>query len=253
MTSVLPHSAVIRKNVDDYLDLTSKHINGRTHKLKSTAYFRTIYKITLALDSVLAKLSRRLTPKPSVLRLVVQQIPVLVAVTDESASQVQLRRFIECVFWQVYFSEHKVEWEEFSSNPGLPIQRDLTKPIAYSAHRESSFYRNYAKERFATEPSGLARGAIDALSTDFATLSAAAHGSSAVRSGKLYPPLVSIDDARLSGFADCYRRVASSGAIILCAFSKLDFDALPPAYRSWFDWLVGSNTSKLVRSGHFGL
>jgi hypothetical protein len=41
--------------------------------------------------------------------------------------------------------------------------------------------------------------------------------------------------------------------IVLAAFFRTKFENLPPVHRAWFDWLVGSNTAKRIRSGKFGL
>jgi hypothetical protein len=253
VTSVLPHSAVIRNDVDQYLDITAAHIASQISNLKSSGSFRNIYKITLSTDCLLAKLPRNALPNPGVLRGVLQQIPILVSSTNESAHLVQLRRFVECVFWLVYFSDHSVEWSKFSLDPGRPIEKDLTKPISFNAHREASYYRNYASERFSTEPSGLVINAISDLNQAFGELSAAAHGASDVRKGKLYPPLQPLDSDQLAEFAKTYRRVASAGALVVAAYFQRQFDNLPPVHRQWFDWLIGPARSKKLQSGPFGL
>jgi hypothetical protein len=221
--------------------------------LKLSGAFRNIYKATLAIDCLLTKLPKSALPPPSTLRGVVQQVPILATVALDTAAIVQLRRFIECAFWLLYFSEHRVEWLEFQSNPGKAIQKDQTKPISYNAHREPSFYRNYARERFDAEPSGLAVEAVNALSAIFGSLSSAAHGASAVRADKLSPPLRKLSEQDQLEFCETYRKVAGSGAILLFAFHRPQFNKLPAVYRAWFDWLVGPSTSKAVKAGPFGL
>jgi hypothetical protein len=172
---------------------------------------------------------------------------------QDAPATVELRRFLECVFWCVYFSDHSVEWLDFESDPGRSIEPEVSKPISYNTHREPTFYRNYARERFLSEPSELAKQAVDELNVQYASLSAAAHGSSSVKHGRLIPPLTNFWEAELGRFAETYRTVASAGAITLAAFCRAQFDSLPPAYRGWFDWLVGGERAKKIRGGPFGL
>jgi hypothetical protein len=173
--------------------------------------------------------------------------------SQDVPASVELRRFLECVFWCIYFTDHQVEWAEFKSNPERNIEREVSQPIRYNAHREPAFYRNYASERFSEEPSGLAKLSVDSSSVHYSTLSAAAHGSSSIRNARLVPPLHKFTEVEMEKFARTYRSVASAGAIILAAFFRRQFDSLPPAHREWFDWLVGSERRKKIRSGPFGL
>lgn len=253
MTSVLPHSAVIRANVSKYLGDVAAHVAAQIGDLESSGPYRSIYKTTLAVDCILAKLPQSSRPRSYVLRSTVQRVPVLISMGQDIPASVELRRFLECVFWCVYFTDHTVEWSEFKSNPERNIEREVSQPIRYNAHREPTFYRNYASERFSEEPSGVAKLAVEHSSVHYSTLSVAAHGSSSIRNARLVPPLRAVAEADMEKFARTYRSVASAGAIILAAFFRRQFDSLPPAHREWFDWLIGSDRSRKIRSGQFGL
>src|SRR5688572_28820879 len=99
MTSALPHSAVIRSNVDSYLDESGAHFSKHISALKSSGAYRNIYKITLALDAFLCKLPASSRPNIDAVRGVIQRVPVLISVGQEEPAAVELRRFLECVFW----------------------------------------------------------------------------------------------------------------------------------------------------------
>lgn len=253
MMSALPHSAVIRDNVSKYLGDVATHIAAQIGDLEGSGPFRAVYKTTLAIDCFLAKLPQSSRPRSRVLRGTIQRIPVLIAMGQDVPASVDLRRFLECVFWCVYFTDHHVEWGMFMSDPERNIEREISQPIRYNAHREPSFYRNYTKERFADEPSELAKLEVDRSTVHYSTLSAAAHGSSSIGKARLVPPLKAIPESDMDRFAKTYRGVTSAGAIILAAFFRRQFDALPPAHREWFDWLIGAERSKKIRSGEFGL
>lgn len=253
MTSVLPHSAVMRANVSRYVREVADHVNGQVADLEKSGAYRSIYKTTLAADCFLEKLPKSSCPQPNVLRGIIQRVPVLIAMGQYVPASIELRRFLECVFWCVYFTDHQIEWVEFKTNPERAIERDVAQPIKYNAHREPAFYRNYARERMSEEPSGLAKRSVEYASGHYSNLSAAAHGSSSIQHARLAPPLYAVDESEIGKFARTFRSVASGGAIILAAFFRKQFDSLPPAHREWFDWLIGSDRKKKIRSGPFGL
>lgn len=252
MASVLPHSAQIRADIAKYLTDAAALASKSSSRLNSSGNFRAIYKITLATDAVLSKLSPKLTPRLAVPRSIIQRVPVLIAVSQIPAAKVELRRFIEVAMWAVYFSDHPIEWATFESHPERGIQSDTDSPITYNAHREPAFYRNYAKERFSNEPSGLAKQAVADLGVQFSYLSAMAHGAALAARKRLLPPIEEVDEKNLSDVMTHQRRVCASVCIMLSAFCRQQFDGLPPAHRAWFDWLLGTKASSL-RSKPFGL
>jgi hypothetical protein len=101
MSSVLPHSATIRANVEQYLTDTARHVASEIENLRGSGAYRTIYKITLALDSFLSRLPNSLRPRSSVPRSIIQRVPILIAMGQDAPATVELRRFLECVFWCV--------------------------------------------------------------------------------------------------------------------------------------------------------
>ena len=252
MASVLPHSAQIRADVDSYLTEASDLVSSAVAELGTSSNFRTIYKAALATDAVVGKISTRVTPTRAVSRSIVQRVPVLVCLSQLAAARVELRRFIEAVFWTVYFSDHSVEWRSFESNPTAGIDSDTSRPINYCAHREPSFYRNYARELFSDEPSGLVTEAVVELGTYYGSLSSEVHAGATSTRKRLTPAFETPSEQELAAFAKTQRSIFAAGCVVLCGFDTSAFDRFPPVHRAWFDWVIGRRRAKAVRAGSFG-
>ena len=253
MASILPHSAQIRADVAAYLNNASTLVNAALNDLKNSGDYKAIYKITLSADAVLSKLGVELRPSCSVSRNILQRIPVLVALAQTSAAQVELRRLIEVVFWTVYFSDHPIEWNSFEENPTAGIEVDPERPISYNAHRMPSYYRKYAIELFAKEPYGLAKQAANELATQYGNLSVDVHAAAGSTTKQLSPAFDAADKKKITDFMKTQRIVFSASCLVLCAYDRHHFDRLPAVHRAWFDWLIGSTKAKALRSGRFGL
>ncbi len=254
MPSPLPHSAALRADVQKYISDVGKEVQGHCLKLSSAPQFRAIYKTSLATDSVLARISsRRHKPKLSATRLLARKIPYLVGVGQMSSARIEIRRLTEMTFWVVYFSDHAVEFQCFEKSPSSGISSNPDLPIEFASRREPSFYRKYAKELFRNEPSGLACEAVDTLSASYSILSESAHAGVLVRSGKFASVLDKISNSRMETFSTIHKRVCAAVCMVLAAFSSARFDRLPPVYRAWFDWLIGREAAKRLRSQRFGL
>ena len=147
MPSVLPHNTAFRKMVRAYLDETSGAIRNHVESLNGLAEYRNIYRITWATDHVYSGLGTESNrPKVDVARDILRRVPLLVAVAQLSVATIELRRFVEVLFWVLYFSEHPVEWSSFKRYPNRSYEQDKGDPISYGAHRELGFYINYARE-----------------------------------------------------------------------------------------------------------
>jgi hypothetical protein len=254
MASVLPHSAVIKSNVDEYCKDTQVIVGECVGRVRSESDFREIVKATLATDTVLARLStRREAPRISAARGLMQRVPLLVAIGQLPASRAELRRFIEVTLWTIYFTDHPIEWRAFCQDVGRGYAKDINAPIAYCAFRERLFYSNYAIELFEKEPSGLAQLAAKKLSTVFAELNAFVHPGHVATTTPLRPAWDDVTKKELKQLAMLHRNVCSSACMVLSARFRKQFDRLPPVGRAWFDWLVGSQLAKKLRAGDFGL
>ena len=254
MSSVLPHNAQIREDVSSYLLEASGIVKDRTEKLEVSGEYRNIYKSCLATDSVLKKLSTsRETPRLNVARGLIQRVPLLVAVGQLPACHNELRRFIEVVVWCIYFTDHPIEWQSFSGEPSRGFARDIATPLTFCAFRERAFYSNYAEELFIRESSGVAAVAAKELSVSYNELNADVHAAHIATTTSLKPAWDSPTNTELSSLAKRHRSICANACVVLAAYFRQRFDKLPPVHRAWFDWLVGSNVTKKLRSGQFGL
>jgi hypothetical protein len=253
MAGILPHSTVIRGQIDSYLGQAAHLTKASADALRSNGDFTAVYKIALATDSVLSKLASNERPKLTAARTVVRRVPFLAIVGQTDAAMVDLRRLIELCFWCVYFSEHPVEWRSFAESPGRGIEAEKTEPISLAAHREPSHYANYARERFHGEPSGLAVEATDSLRAHYGTLSGSVHASSLTSGKLLLPPIRVPPKQDLPRLMSTFKSVAGSVCLVLAAFHRKRFERLPPMHREWFDWLIGDQLKRRLRSGQFGL
>jgi hypothetical protein len=177
----------------------------------------------------------------------------LICIRQYSLFYVELRRFIECVTWFLYFAEHPVEWEIFRSNPGRGSDTRREKPIESAAFSTINQFFAYAKERMATERSGLATRAIDTLRTQYGALSSYVHGAKPALDGTLALAHDRFDRERCQEMARASKVVFGQGCILLVTYRPILLTALSTTDREWFDKLVGRRTSEIINNGVFGL
>jgi hypothetical protein len=254
MAGPLPHSTQIQKLAETFLGEVGAEISKAQCRLTKSVEFRRIYRISLATDALLSRLLRlSQRPPPHAARAIVKGVPLLVCARQLGPARIELRRFMELVVWDVYFAEHPVEWEKFRSNPTHGFTRDEKDPIEYCAHRELEYYLNYAKSRVLDEPSKLAGQAVDELRLLKGKLNEAVHPGAGTGLTGHVVPLDAIEEPVLREFSDLQRSVFRSACILIASVRTRAFDRLPPMHRAHFDWLVGNQLAKTVRSGPFGL
>ncbi|MGE3959931.1 MAG: hypothetical protein AB7H96_24700 [Vicinamibacterales bacterium] len=250
---VLPHSAQLKSDVADYLSDAAAIAADLCGDLAKSDSFRAIFKITLATSVVLNELSVSETPKLTAASGIARKIPVLICFGQTVAASTELRRLIEVSAWTLYFTDHPREWAERVKSPRHAFERDTLRPLAFAAHRELSYYLNYAAEVMTLEPSGLAANAIEDLKTQHGNLSGDVHPGETAVAGAPAPPVDDMSPGTLSRFMERQRAICAAIAIAESAMFVSRFNALSPAGRGWFDWLVGKDRAKQLRSGPFGL
>jgi hypothetical protein len=62
-----------------------------------------------------------LKPSLNAARSIVLRFPMLTAIGQGAISKAELRRFLELIFWTIYFTDHPVEWSEFNSSRALDL------------------------------------------------------------------------------------------------------------------------------------
>jgi len=250
----LPHSKQIEDMAKNFLADFRQEVVVAEALLKTSAGFRKIFHTSLAADAVLSKILKpRNGPPAGAARRIVARVPIMVCARQVGPCRVELRRFIELVIWHVYFEDHPVEWKRFEGEPKRGFVRDVEDPIDYCAHRELTFYLNYARSRIAEQPSKAARLAVEQLRKDQGVLNADVHPASAVGPGTTKFPLDAIGEDELSELNAVQRSVFGSACVLLAARHTSRFNGLPAMHRAHFDWLVGSKVAKEIRGGPFGL
>jgi len=254
MAGPLPHTSEIQAEAAAYLEDALATIGTQFRRLQKLSEFRAVYRVCLAADAALSKLhAKRMRPSLKAARSIVQRIPLLVGTGQLAVGRIELRRFIELLFWTTYFSDHPVEWAIFEANPTAGYAKSLDNPIDFCARRESTFYANYAKERMKEEPSGLGAKAVDALRRERKDLNSIVHPGGIAVSKFRIPLFESLGRDALVEFSKSLRGVLGHGCTLAAAINRRGFDSLPPMYRAHFDWLIGTERSKKLRKGAFGL
>lgn len=254
MAGPLPHSKQIELMAEKFLADFRQEVGAAEALLKKSAGFRNIFRTSLATDAVLSKILKpRNGPPAGPARAIVSRVPVMICARQVGPCRVELRRFIELVIWHVYFEDHAVEWKRFEGEPRRGFVRDMEDPIDFCAHRELTFYLNYARSRIAEQPSKVAARAVEQLRKDQGILNADVHPAAVIGHGITKFPLDAVGEGELKGFNDIQRSVFGSACILLAARHTSRFNGLPAMHRAHFDWLVGSKIAKEIRSGPFGL
>jgi len=254
MAGPLPHTSEVQAMTVKYLDDALAIISTQFGRLEKLSEFRGIYRICLAADAALSKLqSKRMRPSLKAARSIVRRIPLIVAVRQLAVGRIELRRFIELLFWTTYFTDHPIEWANFESNPKGGYGKSIDNPISFCARRESAFYANYAKERMKGEPSGLGADAVDWLRRALRELNSIVHPGGIATSKLRIPPFEGVGKDALVEFSKSLRGVLGQGCTLAAAINRRGFDRLPPMHRAHLDWLIGTENSKKLRKGAFGL
>lgn len=178
---------------------------------------------------------------------------MLICSRQIGAAKIDLRRFIELIAWDIYFRDHKIEWERFQKSPISGFARDLEDPIEYCAHRELAFYLNYARALVAEEPSQTSLQAVHDLKKVQGELNGFVHAGAVLQSTQSVLPFDGIQETDLKQFNDIQKEVFKNSCLLLAAVRSRDFDQLPPMHRAYFDWLVGPQLERKIRSGPFGI
>ena len=178
---------------------------------------------------------------------------MLVALGQQSLAKVELRRLLELVFWVIYFTHHPREWEHFDGKRMMGFTKDTSKPIGYAAHRDLTFYFSYAKEYMEQEHSGEAVKAIQELEDIKQRLNAEVHAGQIARKPQHAIPFDTLDETEIRAFASFLRRALSALMVLLLAFDRKSFQQMQAGPRAYFDWLVGTERAKSIRSRDFGL
>jgi hypothetical protein len=253
VTSVLPSAAEIRQIVAKYIDDSEAISQDCLAIARSSESFRSVYQVSLAAHTVLGGLSSRsLRPSLNRARSIALRIPLLVSMGQSGVAQAELRRFVELVFWAIYFTDHPVEWKTFLGKAS-GFARDQRKPISYAAHRELAFYLDYALELMEPEPSGLGATAVNNSKQVVYTLNTAVHAGNLARIAGRLPPHDDVSEIVLRKFLALQRNTFSNCSLLLAAYRRSKFDGLNALARAHFDWLVGSRIRREVRKGPFGL
>ena len=178
---------------------------------------------------------------------------MLVCIRQYSLVNVELRRFIECIIWYTFFSDHPVEWEMFKDNPGRSWKKKPEKPIETAASAPTNYYFRYLQERMTQEPSGLAKQAIDVFRNEYDTLSMYIHGAKPAIDGTLALAFDREDPEQYRLIKNRCYNVLKSGCIVVAALKKELLNNLSTTERKYFDKLVSPSTARKIREQPFGL
>lgn len=177
---------------------------------------------------------------------------MLSMIRQVSLTRLELRRMIECVFWDVYFIDHPVEFDYFRHHPERRTS-DLDQPIAATASGPIGFFARYAAERMSAEATGIAKDAVSTLRSAYHDLSLDIHAAKGAMSSSLVLAFDRYDNKIGERLRKLHKRVLRSVAILLAANEPRRMNHLSTMERGWFDWLVGTKDAKKIRGSDFGL
>jgi len=241
--------ALVAEYATDERVLAERSISSFT----AHARFREIFHTALSFEAVTSYISSAtFRPSLSAPRALVLRIPVLVSLGQISAAQAELRRLLELVAWSVYFTDHRREWDEFTSVASKGFTQNQRTPIAYAAHREASFYLEYMDELMLLDDSGAAKQAVETLKQVHYQLNSVIHPGGLAR-GAPAPPFDNVDDGILDRFSRLLREALSNSALILCAFRRERFSRMPAGPRDHLSHLLSTQKRKAISKGNFGL
>ena len=244
----------LNQQMQNYLSDSKSIVEQCVTSVASAPLFSDIFRASLSAESVFVGLSGpNLRPSLNPARSIILRIPMLTAIGQGTIAKAELRRFLELLFWTIYFTDHPVEWSEFKSETSGGFARDQHQPIAHAAHRELGYYLDYTKELMESEPSGLAGHSLNELRQASHHLNAAVHAGQLARAKGKSAPFEKPEPKFLQDFGKLQRTVFSRSCVVFAAYRAARFGALSAAARTEFDWLVGAKLRKQIRSGPFGL
>ncbi|MBP6865702.1 MAG: hypothetical protein KBC32_10625 [Candidatus Didemnitutus sp.] len=248
----LPHSSQLNVALQKLISDATQAKTAGASSFSGSPRLKHLYRLCNAVDGVLDGLDApQMKPSLQAARSIVLNQPVLLLYSFMSEAFVDLRRFTELIMWNIYFTDHPVEWREFLENAGF--SRDIERPISFCAHRELGFYLAYAKELLEREPSGLAAESLEGLQAAVRELNKHAHGATLAALTRREDVLTPRSDADAKALCDQASRVFTHATVVLCAVHRKRFDKLGAAPRAYFDFLVGAPLAKKIRAGQFGL
>ncbi|MEQ9066564.1 MAG: hypothetical protein RLO18_07575, partial [Gimesia chilikensis] len=162
--NILPHTKQLTTWANAYLRDVETLAKAGLNRLNGDKDFRLLYKVCLATDLCFRGLAKDADcPGLDAARNLVARIPMLASLNQTSSVLVELRRLIELIAWTIYFTDHPVEWRQFSGNETREYANRQDRPIEYCAHRPLKYYLDYICEFLDSEPSGLAIAEVSRL------------------------------------------------------------------------------------------
>ncbi len=184
---------------------------------------------------------------------VTKRVTALLCIRQYSLVNVELRRFIECITWYIYFADHPIEWEMFKNNPGRSWDKRPEKPIEAAAHSPMNYYLRYMQERMVSEPSGLAIKAMGIFRNEYDKLSVYVHGATPAIHGSLALIYDREDPEEHKKIRHNCHNIFKSGCILVAALKTQLLEDLNTTDRKYFDKLVSPSAAKKIREQPFGL
>jgi|GEM_PF-6311859 len=248
----LPHSSQLNAALQKLIADASQAKGAGVVSFSSSPRLKHLYRLCNATDAILDELDEsRMRPSLQAARTIVLNQPILLLYSFVEEALVDLRRFVELAMWNIYFTDHPVEWREFLESSGF--SRDIEQPISFCAHRELGFYLSYAKELMRREPSGLAVLSLDAIQNSVRKLNKHAHAAMLALSTRRAAVLKERSDTDAKQLCEFASEVLGHVSIVLCAAHQKRFNRFGPAQRAYFDFLAGPSISKKIRGGQFGI
>jgi len=220
---------------------------------KGNAQFKAIYNKGIAAFHVLNEWKHDSPELLGAAAGAAKRVVALVCIRQYSLINVELRRFIECVSWYIYFTDHSVEWNSFKVNPTRSWEKKPNKPIQTAASAPFNYYLRYLEERMRDEPSGLAKSAAGVFRTEYAKLSDYIHGATPAMHGSLALAFDREDPRQHSDMKTRCFKVFKNGCILVAALKGSLLKNLNATDRQYFDRLVSPQAAKKIREQNFGL
>ncbi len=242
-----------RSEYEDFVDNQKTAITSFLENAKTNSQFKSIYNKGMAAFKVLNAWAPDNVELLGSAAGAAKRAAALVCVRQYSLVNVELRRFIECIIWYVYFSDHPVEWEVFKGDPGRSWETKKEKPIETAANAPINYYLRYVQERFAGEPSGLARSGIDLFRNEYSKLSTYIHGGTPAIQGSLALTFDREDPQQHEEMRKGCYKIFKNGCILVAALKSHLLQNLNTTDRGHFDKLVSPSTAKKIRQKPFGL
>ena len=253
----IPSSKIIKTLHYDFLQDMEIGVTGFIKHAYSDSELRTIFKLYTACYRSLRGFLK--PPRTNTADLVeaaagsIRRSCFLSMLRQVNLIQLELRRTIECVFWDVYFIDHPVEFEHFRKHPERRA-KDGDDPIAAAAGGPIGFFARYAIERMTNDDaSGIAMRAATTLRSTYGDLSVDIHAAKGAVSSSMALAHDRYDHRIAAQLRKLHAKVLKSVALIVAANDPRRLNLLSDEDRAWFDSLVGAKDAKVIAKGNFGL